>query len=88
MAKSAYQRHQVNRLVSKWTKELKHTDHNMDMSVLNFGRIFSKDPMDCGNPKCGLCSGNKRIKQNKIDRHHTRQDIQSQHLDLNSLEDM
>lgn len=35
------------------------------MECLTFGRIFSSDPIDCGNPRCPLCSFGKVLKGKK-----------------------
>ena len=56
MAKSALRRHHAERLHKKWTKLSKHLDF---IPSLSFGMIFNSDPLDCGNPKCGICSNSK-----------------------------
>lgn len=58
MAKTSYQRHQAKRLQNKWKKLHKHFEFIPDNS-LSFGRIFKQDPLDCGNPKCKICSYSK-----------------------------
>ena len=31
------------------------------------GRYFKRHPMDCGNPKCGVCHGDKVIGKRRMD---------------------
>lgn len=59
MAKGSDRRAAVERLQSKWGLILKHQDPDRDTSCLSFGRIFSRDPIDCGSPNCLLCSYDK-----------------------------
>ena len=68
MAKSAKRRHHAQRLRQKWLNLLKGIDPDRDKKCITFGRIFSGDPIDCGNPKCPLCSWSKvyRPKDNRI----------------------
>jgi len=56
MAKSAIRRHHAQRLQDKWNHILSHQFPDLKGECITFGRIYSKDPLDCGNPKCGLCS--------------------------------
>ena len=58
MAKTAYSRHQAERLQNKWKRMHKHFDFIPEQS-LSFGKIFKQDPLDCGNPKCKICSYEK-----------------------------
>lgn len=58
MAKTAYQRHHTKRLQNKWKKLHKHIEF-IPESSLSFGKIFKQDPLDCGNPKCSICSYSK-----------------------------
>lgn len=62
MAKTAKRRHHALRLRSKWLHLLKGMDPNRSIECLKFGRIFSGDPIDCGNPRCPLCSFGKVLK--------------------------
>ena len=64
MAKTSYQRHQVERLKNKWSRLNKHLDFISDPS-LSFGKIFKKDPLDCGNTKCAICSRGKLFSNRK-----------------------
>jgi hypothetical protein len=60
MAKTSIRRHHTQRLQKKWTALLKHfSDYGISTKSLSFGRIFSKDPMDCGIPNCQVCSFGK-----------------------------
>jgi transcription elongation factor Elf1 len=71
MAKNSYRRHQTKRLQDKWTK-LHNNIEGIPASSLSFGRIFKKDPLDCGNPKCGICSYPKRFDKNKLNKNTDR----------------
>jgi hypothetical protein len=58
MAKTAYQRHQAEKIQNKWIKLHKHLDFIPEKS-LSFGKNFKQDPLDCGNPRCMICSRDK-----------------------------
>lgn len=64
MAKTAYQRHEAERLLNKWKKLHKHLGFIPEQS-LSFGKIFKQDPLDCGNPKCMICSREKLFSTRK-----------------------
>ena len=73
MAKSAIRRHHTRRLINKWTK-LKNTHKfSIHEDNLSFGRIFSKDPIDCGQSNCCVCGSydwlydSTKPKNNNID---------------------
>lgn len=62
MAKSAQRRHHAKRLLRKWSNELKHYSYMENCKALSFGKIYSKDPFDCGRADCGVCHLHKRFK--------------------------
>jgi hypothetical protein len=67
MVKSAFARHQVNRLIKKYETELKQYSCSEGMlEFLSFGRSFKKDPWDCGNPQCFVCHHEPKGKSNSI----------------------
>lgn len=77
MAKSAKRRFDTFRLVKKWVS----LSQRINLSVsdsLKFGKIYSQDPLDCGNPRCRVCSGDKilkpKYKRQKVKR-ETREEI-------------
>ena len=59
MSKSAKRRNHTNRLRNKWLKLLKGIDHDRNLQCITFGRIYNSDPLDCGVPRCTLCSYQK-----------------------------
>lgn len=59
MAKSAKSRHKAEKLRTKWARILQALDPERSTECLSFGRIFSRDPFDCGKPGCALCSYEK-----------------------------
>lgn len=59
MAKTALRRHYAERLCQKWRNLLRNLDPDRDLNCITFGKVYSIDPMDCGNPKCSLCSFGK-----------------------------
>ena len=65
MAKSALRRHHAERLLNKWNFQLKHYDY-MQHVDLSIGKIYSKDPFDCGRSNCGVCSLHKKFKSPRI----------------------
>lgn len=83
MAKTAKRRHHAKRLRRKWLNLLKVLDPNRSEECVTFGKVFSSDPIDCGNPKCGLCSWGKvfRSKDNRI---RNRMEERDQEQDLDS----
>ena len=34
-------------------------DNGINPDCIIFGKVYSKDPIDCGNPRCKLCSYDK-----------------------------
>jgi hypothetical protein len=50
------------RLRDKWKSLLKAIDPSRNLECVTFGRIYSGDPIDCGNPRCPLCSFSKVIR--------------------------
>lgn len=56
MAKSARRRHHAERLRNKWLRLLCNLDNGISPDCITFGKVYSKDPIDCGNPRCKLCS--------------------------------
>jgi hypothetical protein len=67
MAKTSYSRHQALKLKAKWEKLHKHLEYIPENS-LSFGKIFKQDPLDCGNPKCVICSYPKRFHKNRLNK--------------------
>ena len=65
MAKSARRRHHAVRLRSKWLKLLGSLDNGINPDHITFGKVYSKDPIDCGNPRCKLCSYAKVLHSKK-----------------------
>jgi len=61
MAKSAIRRHHAQRLQDKWNRILKQISPNRNLECITFGRIYTKDPQDCGVPECKYCSWEKRF---------------------------
>lgn len=59
MAKSSLRRHHAKRLQMRWASLSKELGPVIPDSSLAFGRIYSTDPLDCGNSNCQLCSGDK-----------------------------
>lgn len=62
MAKSALRRLNTLRLRDKWLRILKNKYPDMDLNKVTFGRVHSKDPLDCGNPQCQICSADKVLR--------------------------
>lgn len=83
MSKSAKRRHHTHRLRKKWLNLLLGLDPNRDVKCTTFGRIFSGDPIDCGSPRCPLCSWGKvfRSKESRI-KNRKEEREQSSYLDL------
>lgn len=77
MTKTAERRHHALRLRNKWLHLLKSMDPDRSLDCIKFGRIFSGDPIDCGNPRCPLCSFGKVLKR-KEQRAKTRKEERSQ----------
>jgi hypothetical protein len=67
MAKSSYSRHQAQKIKDRWEKLHKHLEFIPENS-LSFGKIFKQDPLDCGNPKCNICSYSKVFHKNKLNK--------------------
>lgn len=65
MAKSPQSRAHTLRLQKKWEKFLRSVDPQRNLECITFGKIFSRDPIDCGNPKCLLCSSDKVLHRKK-----------------------
>lgn len=61
MAKTALRRHSTEKLRKKWSDYLKHNSMGCSPKSLSFGRIYSQDPLDCGNPRCLVCSLDKLL---------------------------
>jgi hypothetical protein len=59
MAKSARRRHHAERLRNKWLRLLGSLNNGINPDCITFGKVYSKDPLDCGNPRCKLCSHGK-----------------------------
>lgn len=55
MSKTAIRRHHTNRLINKFKKLQQKHNYSISNDQLSFGRIFSKDPIDCGNSNCQMC---------------------------------
>lgn len=68
MSKSAEQRFQTERLLKRWKHLLSSVDSERSLECISFGRVFSRDPFDCGHPQCPLCSHEKVFypKRNRI----------------------
>lgn len=72
MSKTAIRRHHTNRLINKFKKLQQKHNYSISNEQLSFGRIFSKDPIDCGNSRCYMCGSynwlfdNIKPKQNNI----------------------
>lgn len=81
MAKSRSSRHHTERLRNKWLKLLKGMDIGIHEDALTFGKIFSQDPLDCGNPRCGICSMEK-VHQRKLDRVARRKEERKESLNF------
>lgn len=47
------------RLRNKWLKLLGSLDNGINPDCITFGRTYNSDPIDCGNPRCKLCSYGK-----------------------------
>jgi hypothetical protein len=56
MSKSAKRRHHTERLKKNWERFSRGLSDPLPEKGLSFGRIYSKDPYDCGRPGCCLCS--------------------------------
>lgn len=56
MSKSALRRHHTYRLINKYKKLKNKHNYSISNEQLSFGRIFSKDPIDCGNSNCLMCN--------------------------------
>jgi hypothetical protein len=61
MAKSALRRHHANRIMKNWKSLSRSLSGMVPEDQLSFGRVYSKDPFDCGTPNCGLCSYGKNV---------------------------
>jgi hypothetical protein len=59
MAKNLKQRKSVETLRRKWIRISGKDVLLQEPNPLSFGKIFSKDPYDCGTPRCPLCSFGK-----------------------------
>jgi len=44
------------RLRNKWLRLLHNLSPERGLDYITFGKVYSKDPIDCGNPRCKLCS--------------------------------
>jgi hypothetical protein len=44
------------RLRNKWLRLLHNLSPERGLDCITFGKVYSKDPIDCGNPRCKLCS--------------------------------
>ena len=73
MSKTAIRRHHTRRLINKFKKLQQKHNYSINDDQLSFGRIFSKDPIDCGRPNCYMCGSynwlfdTTKPKQNNID---------------------
>lgn len=66
MVKSAFARHQANRLVKKYQKEVRQSHYDSMLEQVGFGSNFKKDPWDCGNPQCFVCHHDAKGKSNPV----------------------
>ena len=73
MAKSAQRRHHAMRLRNKWLRLLRNLSPERSLDCITFGKVYNRDPFDCGNPQCGLCSygkvthpKEKRLRQKRV----------------------
>jgi hypothetical protein len=73
MAKNSLRRHHAKRLQMRWVSLSKGFGEIIPESSLGFGRIYRTDPLDCGNPKCQLCSREKVLTPKK-----TRNDLKKE----------
>lgn len=74
MAKTPKRRSDTLRLRNKWLQLLKKVDPARDLKCITFGRVFSKDPFDCGIPNCPLCSYNKALDRRRDRKERRRQE--------------
>lgn len=61
MVKTAIRRHHAERLQAKWMNFLKQNSPNRNLECITFGKIYTRDPIDCGVPECKYCSWSKRF---------------------------
>jgi hypothetical protein len=61
------------RLRNKWLRLLRNLSPERSLDCITFGKVYSRDPFDCGNPQCGLCSFSKvthpkekRLRQKRV----------------------
>lgn len=61
------------RLRNKWLRLLKGLSPERNLDCITFGKVYSRDPFDCGNPQCALCSfgkvthpKEKRLRQKRV----------------------
>ena len=70
MSKTAIRRHNTYRLINKFKKLKNKHNYRISDTSLSFGRIFSKDPIDCGVTSC-YCKNDSWLvfkpKNNNID---------------------
>ncbi len=61
------------RLRNKWLRLLRNLSPERSLDCITFGKVYSRDPFDCGNPQCALCSygkvfdrKGKRLRQKRV----------------------
>jgi len=61
------------RLRNKWLRLLRNLSPQRNLDCITFGKVYSRDPFDCGNSQCTLCSYGKvthpkgeRLRQKRI----------------------
>jgi hypothetical protein len=66
MKDRAERREQVKRVIKKRLKIIKRISPDYKEVIEQPHRMAKKHPLDCGNPMCGLCHGDKNMKKIKI----------------------
>ena len=66
MKDRAVRRAQVKKVIKKRLKVIKSISPDYKEVIEQPHRMAKKHPLDCGNPKCGLCHIDKNLKKIKI----------------------
>ena len=66
MKDRAIRRHEVKRVIKKRLKVIKQVSPNYKEVIDQPHRMAKKHPLDCGNPKCGVCHRHKLVSEEKI----------------------
>jgi len=86
MKDRAERRQQVKRVIKKRLKVIKQVSPDYKEVIEQPHRMAKKHPLDCGNPKCGMCHMHKRTKEEKISVLRKTTGLDNELIDLDDFE--